>query len=81
MIITWDEPKRRKVLDERGLDFAQVTAAFLASAVPVAERDRRRLVVGLLEGRAVAVVYAPLGDEAVAIVTMRPASKAERKLL
>lgn len=81
MVITWDEPKRQKVLQERGLDFARVTWAFLTGAIFVAERDGRRLAVGLLDGRAVAVVYAPLGAEAVAIVTMRPASKAERSLL
>lgn len=81
MVITWDEPKRQKVLTERGLDFARVTPAFLAVAILVAERDGRRLVVGRLDGRAVAVVIAPLGTEAVAVVTMRPASKAERRLL
>lgn len=81
MVITWDEPKRQKVLQERGLDFASVTRAFLAAAILVAERDGRRLVVGRLEGHVVAVVIAPLGTEAVAIVTMRSASKAERKLL
>lgn len=81
MVITWDEPKRQKVLNERGLDFARVTLAFLATAILVAERDGRRLLVGRLDGHAVAVVVAPLGTEAVAIVTMRPASKAERRLL
>jgi uncharacterized protein (DUF4415 family) len=45
--IVWDEPKRRKVLEERGLDFADVTPEFLARAVTVEERGVRRLVVGV----------------------------------
>lgn len=81
MIITWDEPKRQKVLQERGLDFADVTLAFIATAVLVETRGDRRLVVGMLGARAVAVVVAPLGREAIAIVTMRPATRKERSLL
>ena len=81
MRIVWDEPKRQAVLRERGLDFAEVTPEFLVSAELVAVRGDRRLVVGLLGGRAVAVVYAPLGSEAVSIVTMRPANPKERRRL
>jgi uncharacterized DUF497 family protein len=79
--ILWDEPKRRKVLAERGLDLAGVTVEFLAGAVTVARRGDLRLVVGMLRGRAVAVVYLPLGSEAISVVTMRPASVKERSLL
>jgi uncharacterized DUF497 family protein len=79
--IVWDEPKRRKVLEQRGLDFADLRPEFLAAAVTISERGDRRLVAGLLLGRAVAVVYARLGREAVSIVTMRPASPKERSLL
>jgi uncharacterized DUF497 family protein len=80
MKIVWDEPKRRSVLRERGLDFADVTIEFLAAAHIIASRDRFK-AVGMLRGQPVAVVYARLGSEAVSIVTMRPASRKERRSL
>jgi uncharacterized DUF497 family protein len=80
--ILWDEPKRRKVLAERGLDFADVTIEFLLEeATAVASKHGRLLVVGTLKGKPVAVIYSRLGTEALSIVTMRPPSRKERKLL
>ena len=70
VIVTWDEPKRLLNLDKHGMDFAHLTPSFFESGVIVAARQRRFAVV----------IAAPLGTEAVAIISMRPANAKERKL-
>ena len=68
------------MLRRRGLDFAAVTVEFLAAAAIVPSRGRL-MATGMLNGRLVTVVFAPLGAEAISIVTMRAASRRERRLL
>lgn len=80
MMITWDEPKRLKTLAERGLDFADVTLDFFATATILGSRDGRYKAVGVLGGAIIiAVVFKPLGSEALSIISMRRASAKERQ--
>ena len=81
MEIIWDEPKRLATLAVRGLDFAMITEAFFASAKIVPAKDDRFLAVGRVGRRAYAVIFKPLGTEAVAIISLRAASKKERAIL
>lgn len=81
MRIVWDEPKRLATLDERGLDFADLTPEPFEGAVIVPAKKGRWMAVGRLNGLALAVVFAPLGREAVSVISMRPASRKERSLL
>ena len=79
MRITWDEPKRLANLDKHGMDFADLTVEFFESATIYPARGNRFVAVGMLERVAViAVIFAPLGSEAIAVVSMRPASPTER---
>lgn len=39
------------------------------------------MAVGRLDDGSIAVIFATLGSEAISLISMRPASKAERKLL
>ncbi|RVU14463.1 BrnT family toxin [Methylobacterium oryzihabitans] len=86
----WDEPNRQRNLkpepEGHGLDFMAVEAGFdLSSAlfVPAAPgRDGRPrfLALGLFGERLRALVFAPLGSEAISLISFRRASAKERKV-
>ena len=78
MILTWDERKRLSNLDKHGLDFADLTAEFIAGATIVPTKFGRFLAIGGFHRALITVVFARLGEEAVAVVSMRPASGKER---
>jgi uncharacterized DUF497 family protein len=80
MVIVWDEPKRVANLAKHGLDFAALDIEFFAAATIRPAKGGRLAAFGLLAGERIAVVFAALGDEAVSIVSMRPASRKERTL-
>jgi uncharacterized protein len=86
VIIVWDEPKRLSNLVKHGLDFASVEPGFdferaiVLPAKPSKSGRRRLRIIGEMDGELVAIVAAPLGGEALAIVSLRPASKKERRL-
>jgi uncharacterized protein len=78
MKIVWHEPKRLANLDEHGLDFAELDETFFENALVVPSRNdgKRWVAIGVnIRG----VVVARLGREGVSIISMRPASKDERK--
>ena len=80
MKIIWDENKRISNLAKHGLDFADLTLEFFAAAEFGRVKHGRLVAVGELDGRQViAVIFRPLGMEAISVVSMRPASKRERK--
>lgn len=81
MMIVWDEPKRLANLFKHGLDFADVTEEFLADALIVPAKAGRFKAAGRLGDGTVVVIFALLGSEAISIISMRPASPAERRLL
>lgn len=81
MDIVWDEPKRQQNIAKHGLDFASLTVEFFEAAHVEAAKQDRFLAIGELEGTAVvAVVFRPLGSEALSVISMRRASKKERSL-
>ena len=78
--IVWDEPKRLANLDKHGLDFADLNETFFDNAlvIPSHNNSKRWVAIGVnIRG---VVVFARLGREGVSIVSMRPASRSERKL-
>lgn len=77
MRILWDEPKRLANIDKHGLDFSALTEEFFASAVIRVARGERYLAVGELSSSFVAVVFRPLGAEALSVISMRPANRKE----
>lgn len=81
MQIVWDEPKRQRNLAKHGLDFAVLDLEFFLSAKLVPAKEGRALAIGELHGEiVVAVVFARLGSEALSVISMRPASRRERRL-
>ena len=81
MKIVWDEPKRGYNLEKHGLDFATLDLEFFLDSKVVASHSGRFKAIGLLDGRALAVVFAPVGSQAIAVVSMRVASARERTIL
>ena len=82
MRIVWDESKRLTNLAKHGLDFADLDPDLFADAVFIRSREGRFVAVGEFKGEVIAaVVFRPLGREAVSVISMRPASQRERKLL
>jgi uncharacterized DUF497 family protein len=81
MKIVWDEPKRLANLDKHGLDFADLDETFFENAlvVPPHNNGKRWVAIGVNVRGVVVVVFARLGREGVSIISMRPASKDERK--
>lgn len=82
MQIVWDEPKRQANIAKHGLDFASLTLEFFESAVIADARQGRYLAIGKLnDALVIATIFRPLGTEAISIISMRRAGKAERSLL
>ena len=81
MVILWDEPKRLANLDKHGLDFAALSFDFFLSSVVIPAKQGRHMALGKLDDGTLAVVFATMGDEAISIISMRHASKTERRLL
>jgi hypothetical protein len=80
MEILWDEPKRRANLSKHGLDFAELDAVFFEDAVLYPARSPRLRAIGLFGDRMITVIFRPLGNEAISVISMRPASVVERRL-
>jgi len=79
VVIVWDDAKRLTNLAKHGLDFADLTLEFFVKAASRSARNGRFLAVGRLNGNViVAVVFVPLGREAISVIWMRPAGKKER---
>jgi len=82
MLISYDEPKRLSNLDKHGMDFATLTVEFFETAKVLPVKMGRYLALGQLNGvPVIAVIFAPLGTEAISVISMRRASPRERKLL
>ena len=85
MIIVWDEPKRVQNLETHGLDSGDARDPFdFASAQTTASHhggdDRLRFKsIGVLDNTLVVLVFSPLGTEAISLISLRPASRKERK--
>lgn len=81
MMIVWDEPKRQQNLTKHGLDFADLDLEFFLAAQIRPARHGRIMAIGEFDGQIViAVIFAPLGSEAISLISMRPASRKERRL-
>lgn len=85
MLIVWDQPKREMNLQAHGLDFADARDRFILEdslvlpTYPGRGGSPRFIAIGPLDGRLVAFVFSPLGTEAVSLISLRPASRKERR--
>jgi uncharacterized DUF497 family protein len=86
MEIVWDEPKRLRNLETHHLDFADIHGRFAFNeavtvlAHPGNDGRRRFKAIGFLDTQLIAVVFSPLGTEGISLISMRHASRSERRL-
>jgi uncharacterized protein len=84
MHFTWDERKRQRTLQQRGLDFAQAAQVF-AGPTFTFEDDRqdygeyRWVTLGLLQATVVVIVHTETEDE-LRVISMRKAETDEQQL-
>jgi len=78
MKIVWDEPKRIANLDKHGLDFAALDVDFFYGATVLPAKVGR---LKAIDDEIVSIIFMPLGREALAIISMRPAGKSEKRQL
>ena len=76
----WDPAKYQRNLERHGLDFGIITIVFLADAI-IRPANGRLQAIGVIDGRAVSLIFSPLGSEAVSLISLRLASARERALL
>ena len=80
MKILFDQAKREtNLVKHSGLDFADLDEAFFASSKVISAKANRYIAVGQLGEDIIAVVFAVLGSEAISVISMRRASRKERK--
>lgn len=81
MKIVYDAPKRLANLAKHGLDFNDLEdGTFFETALVRPAKLGRFQAIGRFDDGTIVVVFALLGKEGLSIVSMRPASKAERSL-
>ena len=85
MILEWDPEKARSNLEKHGVDFHEAGTVFddpLSTTVPDPAHsvdERRYITIGLsLSGRILVVAHTDR-DEAVRLITARPATPTERR--
>jgi uncharacterized DUF497 family protein len=79
MKIVWDEPKRLANIASHGMDFADLDEAFFEGSVIVPAKSGRAIAIGHHHSRIILVVFVALGTEGLSVVSMRPASRKERR--
>jgi hypothetical protein len=82
--IIWDEPKRQANIATHGLDLADAESFEWETAIVIrghrSATGKPRFRVDRLRNDLVALVFSLLGTEAVSVISLRRASRAERKL-
>jgi uncharacterized protein len=81
VLIFWDEVKRETNLARHGLDFADLDPEFFLGASVAPSYEGRFVALGEFNNTIIAVVFLPLGREAISVISMRPASRKERSIL
>lgn len=74
MRVAWDEPKRRTNFETHGLDLADAESfewetAIVTPGHPGQENRPRFKAIGWLANELVALVFSPLGSEAVSVIS------------
>lgn len=85
MIVLIPEMKRIANIAKHGIDSADFAATFewnhyvVLPAKPSRTGRARELYVGMMQDRLVTAVVSPLGSEALAVISVRPAATKERE--
>jgi hypothetical protein len=84
-VLSWDERKRQSNLEKHGVDFAD-TAAFDWDTAVMLEDERfpydeqRFIAVGWMKNDLHTMAFSMLEENAIRVITLRKATKQERRL-
>jgi uncharacterized DUF497 family protein len=67
-------------LASRGLDFAELDVEFFAASIVLPAKVGRLKAIGEFGEIILAVIFKPLGSEAISVISMRHASRKERSV-
>lgn len=81
MEVAWDEPKRLANVARHGMDLADLDEAFFGGSVIVPAKFGRLIAIGRHHRGIILVVFVLLGTEGLSVISMRPASRKERRLI
>ena len=81
MRIVWDESKRLTNIARHEMDFADLDEAFFKTSFVLPAKHGRLIAVGRLMNGVVATIFLALGTEGISVISMRPASRKERRLI
>ncbi len=84
MEYSWDEPERRSNIETHGVDFADIVrfqwnSAILRPTYADILGHRRFKAIGRLDSDLVVGIFSSLGREALTIISLRRASRKERR--
>lgn len=79
MQISFDELKRQSNIAKHSLDFADLDVEYFANSIVVPAKLGRFMAIGVLSNDVIATVFVKLGTQGLSIVSMRAASRKERK--
>jgi uncharacterized DUF497 family protein len=80
MKIVWDEIKRQANIKKHRLDFTSLDEWFFHNAMVLAARHGRLKAIGQLDNGVIAAIFVTLGTEGLSVISMRSASRHERRL-
>ncbi|NLF42118.1 MAG: BrnT family toxin [Bacteroidales bacterium] len=84
MKFAWDEQKRKKTLNERGLDFADARKVFIGPVFTFEDErfdygEKRLVTLGLLDDQVVVIVHTETAKE-IRVISMRKGTPNEQKI-
>lgn len=79
MRIVFDEIKRQSNIRKHGYDLAVVELSFFAAARIFEAKLGRKVAIGPIGANLISVIFVPLGREGLSVLSMRRASKKERR--
>jgi uncharacterized DUF497 family protein len=81
MEVVFDQHKLETNRRKHGYDFRDLDQAYFDAATVFEAKKGRLMAIGWFGEIILAVIFQPLGSEAISVISMRPASRKERSLL
>ncbi|TCQ21760.1 BrnT family toxin [Rhizobium sp. PP-CC-3G-465] len=75
----FDEIKRRSNIRKHGYDFDLIEHSFFVAARIFEAKQGRKVAIGPIGPNLISVIFVPLGREGLSVLSMRRASKKERR--
>jgi uncharacterized DUF497 family protein len=83
-VVVWDDHKRAQNIRRHGVDLAEARlfkweTALVVESYRGAHGEQRYKGIGRIDERLMTVIFSVLGSEAISVISVRPASRRERR--